>query len=264
MAFASPLWLLALVPWALLAAWLLRGRRRRVKVPFLGLWRGPLPLEISRRGWRIPPLWLSLALASLLATILAAGKPMFRTGHAGGTPLTIIVDRGISMSARELGTRRFVAVCERVDQQLRQTILPDQIRLVTVPGETTQTSGGHWVDAIRNLPPTALDTDDARRATALDELARSDRPVLLISDQTLAISNPRLVQIAPNRAVENAGIVKLAARATPTPQVMVRVRNDLQVPPVPSPAEVRSGRTAGGGTGGTTKKNRLATSRFVS
>src|SRR5205823_2856637 len=59
-----------------------------------------------------------------------------------------------------------------------------------------------------------------------DELARSGRPVLLVSDQMIAIANPRFAQIGPTRAIENVAIVKLSARAATMPQVMVRVRND--------------------------------------
>src|SRR5947209_20519577 len=103
MAFLSPVWLLTLVPWALLAAWLLRGRRRRVKVPFLHLWRGPLPLEIPKRGWRTPPIWLALVLLALLAALLAAARPVVRPHRMAGAPLTIMVDRGMSMSAMEDG-----------------------------------------------------------------------------------------------------------------------------------------------------------------
>ena len=31
MSFAAPLWLIGLLPWAAVAVWMLRGRRRRVR-----------------------------------------------------------------------------------------------------------------------------------------------------------------------------------------------------------------------------------------
>ena len=39
MFLAAPIWLLALIPWAALAVWMLWGRRERVGVPFLALWQ---------------------------------------------------------------------------------------------------------------------------------------------------------------------------------------------------------------------------------
>jgi hypothetical protein len=227
MAFLSPLWLLALLPWALLAAWLLRGRRRRVKVPFLHLWRGPLPLETPRRGWRTPPMWLALVLLALLTALLAAAKPVVRSHYMAGAPLTIIVDRGMSMSATDDGKPRYIAVCERLAERMRQMPTPPRdVRLIAAPGDVTPSAGSNWLEKVRSLPPTALDTRDAVIASVHDELARSDRPVLLVSDQMIAIANPRFVQIGPTGAIENVVIVKLSARASPTPQVMVRVRND--------------------------------------
>src|SRR5947209_2292316 len=133
MAFLSPLWLLVLVPWAALTAWLLRGRRPRVRVPFLHLWRGPLPLEIPKRRWRTPPIWLALALLALLAAILGASRPM--VGHSGsGLSLCVIVDSGMSMSAMDQGVPRFVTTTRRMIGQLPPNVFPkNPVDLIIIP-----------------------------------------------------------------------------------------------------------------------------------
>ena len=56
-------------------------------------------------------------------------------------------------------------------------------------------------------------------------LTQNDSPIVVLSDQKLNISNPRVIQISPKSRPQNVGIVSVAARQFPRPQVMVRVRN---------------------------------------
>src|SRR5215207_6661400 len=99
MTFAAPLWLLGLFPLAAVVAYLLWGRRRRVDVPFLALWpaRDEGAVRVRRRATP-PPIALALALLAMLLAILAAGRPAVHVPGARD-PLTVIVDRGWSMSA---------------------------------------------------------------------------------------------------------------------------------------------------------------------
>src|SRR5438552_1794249 len=101
MFFSSPLWLVALLPWGAVAVWLLWGRRKRTDVPFLKLWRGPEKGERVRRSIQAPPLAVALVLWAALFALLASARPAARTtGLRGGTTVTVILDRGITMSAR--------------------------------------------------------------------------------------------------------------------------------------------------------------------
>src|SRR5688500_284668 len=97
MSFAAPLFLLALIPWTALSLWLLWGRRRRVRVPFVELWKIPQALERPPRAFEWPPLYVVLILTAVLLAILAAARPTFRAKREAGE-LTIIVDRSPLLS----------------------------------------------------------------------------------------------------------------------------------------------------------------------
>src|SRR4051812_31296414 len=122
MVFLSPAWLIALAPWSALAIWLFRGRRPRVRVPFLNLWRGPIPLEIPKSGWESPPAWVIATLLAILAAILAAARPLLRITNARTAPISILVDRGITMSPLHQGEIRFARTAEEVNQELAQRV----------------------------------------------------------------------------------------------------------------------------------------------
>ncbi len=226
MAFLSPLWLLALLPWAALAAWLLRGRRPRVKVPFLQLWRGPLPLEIPKRGWRAPPIWLAFAVLAVLAAIFGASRPV--VGHDGsGPPICMIIDCGMSMSATEQGVPRFVATTRRMVDRLPTAIpLQTPVELITIPGANRQTTLRELPDIVTTIPVSATDSRAVLIASVQNQLASNTGPILVISDQSLGIANDRLIQVYPSRSPDDVAIVHLAASESPHPQVMVRIRND--------------------------------------
>src|SRR5690348_6648117 len=107
MTFASPLWLIGLLPWMGVALYLLWGRRKRWDVPFLELWRGPAAVEHARWKVSAPPIALAMALLAMLSAILGASGPAARW-HVGSNspPITVIVDRGLTMSARGAGDLR--------------------------------------------------------------------------------------------------------------------------------------------------------------
>ena len=52
------------------------------------------------------------------------------------------------------------------------------------------------------------------------------QPVVVISDLPLGVDDRRVVQVAPESAPRNAALVHVAVREAPTPQAMVRVRNN--------------------------------------
>src|SRR4051812_22762346 len=102
MTFTTPILLLALIPWAAVAAWLLMNRRVSNSVPFLDLWRGASDAPRMSRRFHPPPLPLLSLLLSALFAILAAAGIMLTFVHASGArTVTVIVDRGITMSAAQ-------------------------------------------------------------------------------------------------------------------------------------------------------------------
>jgi hypothetical protein len=89
MHFASPIWLALLLPWAVLAAWLLWARHGvGTGVPFLDLWRGPVAPARTPGRFQTPPLaLLALILASLLS-VLAVARPIVHERNAPPRPTT--------------------------------------------------------------------------------------------------------------------------------------------------------------------------------
>src|SRR5260221_6415900 len=96
MTFLAPIWLFSLLPWGVVTVVLLWGRRTKAPVPFLPLWHGPVTHRRARRSVRPPPVPLLAILLAMLLALLAAARPTLR---AAGTPLTVIIDRGVTMSA---------------------------------------------------------------------------------------------------------------------------------------------------------------------
>ncbi|HZL34765.1 MAG TPA: hypothetical protein VFC78_05605, partial [Tepidisphaeraceae bacterium] len=149
------------------------------------------------------------------------------TGLAG-KPITIIVDRGFTMSALSDGQPRFIATAREAGKRIATIVPPlTPVDLIAVPGEGARhTTAGDWAGTLRALSRTALDTRAALRDMVRDRLAGTSGPVIVISDQRLDADDARVVQFAPQGRVADVAISLLSARAAPTPQVMVRVRND--------------------------------------
>jgi hypothetical protein len=217
------LWLLA--PWAALTFWLLWGRRPRINVPFLELWRGPIEAPAARRGMQLPPVAVLFALLAILLGILAAARPfIFRKG-ASGTSLTLIVDRGLSMSARGANDLRFRETFERARKVIGSEFGSSSVELISAPeGLHTRLNVSELSAAVQKLSPTAVDSRERLEADIEDARKRESGAIVVISDQPIP-SGDRVVQISPDRPIRDAGIVMIAAREHPVPQVMVRIRN---------------------------------------
>jgi len=110
MLIAAPIWLLALIPWSALAIWMLWGRRERVGVPFLALWRDAEARPSTSRAVQVPPLPIILLLLTILFAILAASSPTLSRSET--QPITVLVDRGVTMSARDGDAYRYVRAAE--------------------------------------------------------------------------------------------------------------------------------------------------------
>lgn len=102
-------WMAGLTALALVLLYLLRPRRRRVEVPFGGLWQRVLAEQQARAfgtQWRR---WLSLLLMLAIAGLLvgALAEPLWRTAREKERPVlpvphvVLIVDRSASMATRD-------------------------------------------------------------------------------------------------------------------------------------------------------------------
>jgi hypothetical protein len=226
MEWLSPFWLIVLVPWAAVALWLFQGRRPPVEIPYLRLWHGPVPLRHPKRKLHTIPLAVAMALLATLFAVLAGARPAIRgIRSSDAAPLVVVVDRGISMSAQTGGHTRY----EEAARAMVRAIDPHEalrpVELVPVPGEEpVRTTVADCAERVASLAPTARDTRRSIEEVVNAHLLQSGGPVLVVTDQPVP-RDGRIIQIPPDAPVGDVGIVTLAARAQPTPQVMVRVRN---------------------------------------
>lgn len=223
MPFAAPIWLVAVLPWIALVAYLLWGRRKRVDVPFLALWKEDITRPQKRRAMERPPLALAMALLALLLMILAAARPGLK--RAAGPPMTVIVDRGMSMSAGYPGAPRFAQLARAVNDAILAEFGQGPMNLLTVPPlDPIATDRAAWPRLAGQFPPTAIDTRVELAKAISHALTQTVGPVIVLSDQPLVIDHERLIRIAPATQPANSGIVHVAAREHPFAQILVRVR----------------------------------------
>ncbi len=214
MSFASPFWLVFLIPWLWLVLWLLIGQRDRVAVPFLELWSGPMGSAKVRRTIQPPPIALVCALAAVLLGVVGAAAPMVHR-HRTASGMTLIVDRGVTMAAMSRGESRLVEA-----RRSMPAIAPDRVVLVPSWRGLLQ-DGSNWKDA----PPSAVKTADLLSSAVADARNVSDNTIVVLSDQNIGFNDPRITRISPASVPENLDIVQVAASASNPTQVMVRVRN---------------------------------------
>src|ERR1700722_18934036 len=174
MQFLAPLWLIGLIPWAGLAIWLLRGSGDTTHVPFVRLWPSGATAK-SSRAFRIPPLAVASMLAAILLWILAAAGPAW--GVQSGRSITLIVDRGLTMSATNpSGDRRFVEAA-----QMLASAIPENCQLDLMAVPSAHPTSGTWQTQVNNLHSTAaIDPQAVRRA-----VRSAQGPVVLLSEQDL-------------------------------------------------------------------------------
>jgi hypothetical protein len=226
MEWLSPIWLFALLPWLGAALWLLQGRRPPTGIPYLRLWHGPIPLRLPKRRLRAIPFAVAMALLAMLFAILAAARPVLRgIGSRDEAPLVLVIDRGLSMSAQAGGRTRFEAAARLMLRAIKPRDGSRPVELIAVPGDRpVQTTLADCAGHIASLPPTARDTRRSLGEVVQAQLDASKGPVLVVTDQTLP-RRDRVIQIPPTGPVSDVSIATIAARELPTPQVMVRVRN---------------------------------------
>ncbi len=228
--FASPLWLMALVPWGGVTIWLLWGRYQRMQVPYLELWLGAIEGQAKRPGPRRPPVPLLLVIAAILLGVLAAAKPEVWGSMYGGAPLQVIVDRGLTMSMSSAGSTRFRATVRRFADELKLRMPGVPIELTTVPDVIDRgTDAAGLVAVVDALAGTGVHTGAMLKRAVEQKLRSGGDAVVVISDQPFGIETEagvaNILRVAPESPVEDVGISLIAARETPSMQVMVQVLN---------------------------------------
>ncbi len=201
MTFAAPFFLLLLLPWAGVLAWVLVGRAEFARVSTTQFWDRTDTSTRTRRGIRRPPLaMVLLLLASLLATLAAAG-----IGVKWGTTSDAIwiVDRQLDTFAR----------LEK-DDALRRHLFEDGLA-----GTVKLVPDSNIVRA------TGEETTGQLEAAIAEAIATADRPIRVVTAKRLAVDASRVTLVAPDAELRNAGIERLAVVESPRPQAMVTVWN---------------------------------------
>lgn len=217
---------MALIPWAAVTLWLLQGRRASVSVPYLALWETPIPVPRPRRKREVLPLAIIMALLAALLAIVAGAQPTLPASRSHDSLVaTLIVDRGITMSARTPAGPRYVGALQALVDAIPPTERSGKLKLIAVPGNSlVEIPIADVVKAVQSLRPTARDTSGLVVEAVSAQLATAAGPVLVITDRSLE-PRDRLIRIPPEGAIQDVGIALLAAREHPSSQVMIRVRN---------------------------------------
>src|SRR6185437_863002 len=126
---------------------------------------------------------------------------------------------------------RFRQVARRVEEHLSKELSSwTAIYLVDVPGSETTARVSNWRSLIDAMPVTAIDTRDALIATVHQKLKESTGLVIVISDQPIDISDPRLIECPPSTSADAILISRIAARDKPAAQIMVELLNESARP----------------------------------
>lgn len=257
--------LAALAVPALLLLWVLRLRRRMLRVPSTLLWsRRAVNLEANAPWARLRfSVLLLLQLLALLLLLLAAARPVLDVGGVGAGRIVVVIDRGATMEARDdpadERTRLAIARAEVIDL-LRRTLAArggaPREAMVIAAGATPEVVHGFDDDpdalarAIEGIAGSDAVTDLEAALRLADAFARpaggergreAETLVLLASDGAAAAGLPesgaalagaafRQVQPVPADArPRNLGIVEAAARRSPgdpeTATLFLRVAN---------------------------------------
>jgi hypothetical protein len=223
---AAPIFLVALIPWLGVVLWLLLGRRKRVDVPFVELWRGPVVGPTPKRRIGLPPIALAALMAAMLLAILAASRPGIASATGSNqAPIVIVVDRGLTMSMGVVP--RFEVLAEEIKPVVREEFRRGDVHVVIVPGiGVIKRTVDDWINAAKSMDATAVDTRGMVEAAVRQQLLENpSSPVIALTDQPMGEIDKRVLRIAPKGEAKNVSIAHLAARISPTGQVMVRVRN---------------------------------------
>lgn len=212
MTWLSPIAWSTWLPWALACvalatlAYLLKTRRQRFIVPFVGLWQRVVEERQAASWWHRLKRWISLLLALLLlCLLLLAMRGPIWGARGGARSIVLLVDTSASMRATDgdaAGRTRFAVL---QDQLLRLTAeFRESDAVLVLAMDATTTPATQFVNdvaiirrAITNLAATDAPADVSRGLRAArDALAGRANPTLIIATDG-ALTLPSVTWQAP-------------------------------------------------------------------
>ncbi|MBI5514445.1 MAG: VWA domain-containing protein [Deltaproteobacteria bacterium] len=191
------LWLLgAALP--LVALYVLRARRVRVRVPSTWLWEAARREALARRPWQRlrPEASLLLELLAVLALSLAAAKPVVRRPEARAH-VALIIDESASMGTRESASTR-LELARRAAEAFLRAVPSDTDVLVLGAAHEARVLSAPTRD------PTALRAA-LQRARAWDVEGGLDEALRLADDRLRALGGSGRIVVVSDGAVARSG-----------------------------------------------------------
>jgi hypothetical protein len=218
------LWLGLTIP-AIVALWILRPRRPRVRVPSLLLWPASPVVRQSARPWQRlrnhPLLWIQIIAAALLA--IAAARP-FLAGAGDDRDVVVFLDASGSMRAVDVTPDRFTEAKRLVVDLARGLGPSERLTVVRVDGDprilVAGARGDGQVEAALRNEAAGYAPGDMRNATALaTSFVRQGAEWVLVGDGGMGIpddvrvpANTTLRHIPVGRVGDNVAITGLSLR----------------------------------------------------
>lgn len=203
-------WLALLVLGALALLYLIRPRRRRVEVPFGGLWRQVLlQSQAQYFGKKWQRLWSFLAVALLAGLLLSSlAEPLFRPEQAAERKVrwstVIALDRSASMATLDqaplqpglLASSRMAHARKAIEDLVARAPAEEDLLLLAASGQALVASGwgaerNNLLKALEHIEPSQGGLDLAHTLDLAGQVLQG-RPgprVVLVSDGGLSLSN---------------------------------------------------------------------------
>ncbi|MFW5875325.1 MAG: vWA domain-containing protein [Myxococcota bacterium] len=231
------------------ALYLLKLRRRQVRVPFVKLWDSVLAERQTTRLFSQLKRWLSLLLALLVVALLAfaLGDPRYEAATRAGRNLVVLVDASASMQATDVSPSRFDRARAEVESLIDDLGPADRMLVAQMDTHTRPVSpltGEVHVlrQALDSLEPTDVAADlRGGLRLALDVLHDvSDPEVVLVTDgglsgaddlkERLERQDVRLSSVHIGEDDHNVGISAFAVRRYPLDKSQTEVLVELWNP----------------------------------
>lgn len=225
MILASPLWLLALVPWAGAALWLLIGRNPRVAVPFIELWHdSDAPKRRVSRALKRPPAAIACALLAMLLALVAAARPALvheTSSIAQIAPKIRENVRLVRVAVRETPHASvMVRVRNQSDMKRATIVVSSASRDVELPARDAERDYFIDLDRVGDEISVELVVDDQLQTDNHARLVREHSPAKLEARSTISPELARMIEVYSrrrpwNEASNRVAIVDDSGRLSP-------------------------------------------------
>jgi len=245
MSFAAPLaFALGALSLPVIVLYILKVKRRRVRVPYLRLWES-LMVETRARSLfkRLKRLYsLLLQLLILGAIVLALTQPAFDLSSVKKESVVVLLDTSASMQAVEADERsRFEVMLERARELVENRSFEDEMMLAAVSDRVQVLCSFNrntlrLRDALERVEVThrSLDVDRAYAFAAAVSHGREHPLILFLSDGAGSAVRERIAKdpaahlVRVGEARDNVGILRFSARknaSLSTDYLLARIKN---------------------------------------